>query len=66
MTGNYWNYQRVSLEDQTRYISGDISMLLVHGMEDQVVKVVNTMKLTKVITNILDSKFKFSKSCFRN
>ena len=56
MTGNYWNYQRVSLEDQTRYISEDVSMLLVHGMEDQVVKVVNTMKLTKVITNILVSK----------
>ena len=57
VTGNYWNYQRVSLEEQTRYISDDVIMLVVHGMDDQVVNVINTMKLTKVIMRILIFKF---------
>merc|ERR1712012_114015 len=51
VTGNYWNYQRVSLDDQTQYISADVSILVIHGMEDQVVRVVNTMKLTKDLTD---------------
>ena len=57
VTGNYWNYQRVSLEEQTRYISDDVNMLVVHGMDDQVVNVINTMKLTKVIMKIQIFKF---------
>ena len=57
VTGNYWNYQRVSLEEQTRYISDDVIMLVVHGMDDQVVNVINTMKLTKVIMKIQIFKF---------
>ena len=65
MTGNYWNYQRVSLDDQTQYISADVSILVIHGMEDQVVRVVNTMKLTKANINIL-FYFQLSKSIFQD
>ena len=36
MTGNYWTYQRASVDpDKMRYLGSNVKLMIVHGMLDQ-------------------------------
>ena len=43
-----WLYQRATLVRQAKFIRGDPSLLLVHGMEDSLVSIDHTMQLSRV------------------
>ena len=43
-----WLYQRASLLHQAKFLTGDPTLLLVHGMDDTLVSIDHTMQLARV------------------
>ena len=48
-----WLYQRASLLHQAKFLTGDPTLLLVHGMDDTLVTIDHTMQLARVSCELL-------------